>query len=194
MPDVPFPMLSTPGQHPMVAGGRLINCYPERLAATAGKPNAYWRAPGLISWGTATSGLYRGGILVTNTFYALFGSTVYKYTSSGGAGTALPGSVPGTAFCWFAANEAAIPDIVVVSPGLGAFILTDPGGIAAYPGGVVGTPDCVVYHLGFFIFTYGNGRTYASDVDSTNINTLSFATAQSKPDTLYRPIPLGNGQ
>jgi hypothetical protein len=29
---------------------------------------------------------------------------------------------------------------------------------------------------------------------STNINALNFATAESKPDTLYRPIPLPNGQ
>ena len=55
-------------------------------------------------------------------------------------------------------------------------------------------PNSVVFHRGFFIFTYGDGTTRSSDVNSTNINTLNYATAESKPDTLYRGIPLGNGQ
>jgi hypothetical protein len=194
MTDVPFPLLTAPGQRPQVAGGRLINCYPETLPKTAGKPYAYWRVPGLGVFGTVPSGVYRGGVLVAGTFYALFGTTVYKYTSIGGAGAALPGAIPGTQFCWFAANQNSPPDIAVVSPGVGAFIVTDPGGVANYPDPDVGTPNCVVFHLGFFIFTQGNGKTIASDVNSTNINTLNYATAQSKPDALYRPIPLGNGQ
>src|SRR6516225_6981379 len=116
MTNVPFPMLTTPGQHPTVAGGRLINCYPEPLAATAGLPNAYWRVAGLSAWGTAPSGLYRGSIAVQGTLYAIFGSTLYSFTSLGGAGTALTGTIAGTNFCWLAANQAATPDIVIVSP------------------------------------------------------------------------------
>ena len=99
MSNVPFPMLTTPGQHPTVAGGRLINCYPEPLAATAGLPNAYWRVAGLSAWGTAPSGLYRGSIAVKGTLYAIFGTTLYSFTSLGGAGTALTGTIAGTGFC-----------------------------------------------------------------------------------------------
>jgi hypothetical protein len=187
-------MLTTPGQAPQVAGGRLINCYPEPLAATAGKPNAYWRVAGLSVFGTAASGVYRGGVQVAGTFYGLYGSTVYTFTSAGGAGVALPGSIPGTQFCWFAANQNSPPDIAVVSPGIGAFVVTNPGGVAAYPDPDVGSPDCVVFLSGFFIFTYGSGTTIASDVNSTNINPINFATAQSKADALFRPIPLPNGQ
>jgi hypothetical protein len=194
MTDVPFPLLSAPGQRPQVAGGRLINCYPETLPATAGKPYAYWRVPGLNVFGSAPAGSYRGGIVVGGTFYGLFGTTVYTFTSLGGAGVALPGNIPGTQFCWFAANQNSPPDIAVVSPGVGAFIVTAGGGVANYPDADVGTPNSVVYHLGFFIFTAGSGKTIASDVNSTNINTLNNATAQSKPDALYRPVPLGNGQ
>ncbi|MBO0716572.1 MAG: hypothetical protein J2P55_04450 [Rhizobiales bacterium] len=194
MTDIPFPLLSTPGQRPQVAGGRVINCYPEPLAATAGKPNAYWRVAGASQWGTAPSGNYRGGVVVAGTFYAVFGTTVYKFTSLGGPGVALPGSIPGTSFCWLAANQNSPPDIVCVSPGIGAFIIVDPTGVANYPGGVVGTPNCVAFMSGMFIFTYGNGLTQASNVNSTTIGSLSNAAAQSKPDALYRPIPLTNGQ
>jgi hypothetical protein len=194
MTDVPFPMLSLPGQHPHVSGGRLINCYPEPLGATAGKPNAYWRVAGLSQFGSAPSGVYRGGVQVAGTFYGLFGTTVYKFTSLGGAGVALPGAIPGTGFCWFAANQNSPPDIAVVSPGVGAFIVVDPSGVANYPGGTVGSPNCVTFMSGMFVFTYGNGLTQTSDVNSTNIGALSHAAAQSKPDALYRPIPLTNGQ
>ena len=193
MTNIPFPMLTAPGQAPQAGGGRLINCFPEPLAATAGKPNAYWRVPGLNAWGTAPTGLYRGGIVVSGVFYALFGSTIYTFSPIGGAGTPLTGTIPGSAYCWFAANQNAPPDIVCVSPGLGAFIVGS-SSISNYPGTVIGTPNSVVFMFGMFIFTYGNGLTQASDQNSTNINALNFANAQSKSDTLYRPVPLGNGQ
>jgi hypothetical protein len=186
-------MLTTPGQAPQVAGGRLINCYPEPLAQSAGKPNAYWRVPGLNVWGTAPSGVYRGGVVVAGTFYGIFGTTVYTWTAAGGAGTALTGSIPGTQFCWCAANQNTPPDIAIVSPGTGAFIISA-GAVANYPGVVIGSPNNVVFMSGFFLFSYGSGTTFASDVNSTNINAINFATAQSKPDALFRPIPLGNGQ
>jgi hypothetical protein len=195
MPDVPFPMLTTPGQAPQVAGGRLVNCYPEPLAATAGKPNVYWRVPGLSVWGTAPSGTYRGAVVTGGTFYGIFGNTVYSWTSAGGAGTPLTGSIPGTAFCWCAVNQNSPPDIVIVVPGTGAFTFSvGAGAVSNYPGVVVGSPNSVVFMGGYFLFTYGSGTTFASDVNSTNIQSINFATAQSKPDALYRPMPLGNGQ
>jgi hypothetical protein len=196
MTNVPFPMLTAPGQQPNVAGGRLINCYPEPLAATAGLPNAYWRVSGVDIWGTATTGEYRGGIFCNGIFYAVMGTTLTTYTSAGGAGTSLAGpTIPGTKFCWLAVNQAATPDIVIVSPGIGAFWLAAGSTtVAAYPDPNVGVPDSVVFLEGFFIFTYANGTTIASDINVTTINPLNFATAQSKADALYRPLPLQNGQ
>jgi hypothetical protein len=192
--DVPFPLVSTPGINaPQSAGGRLINCYPEKAAATAGKPYAYWRVPGLGVFGTVPSGVYRGGILVAGTFYGLFGPTVYSWTSLGGAGTALANTVPGTADCAFAANQNTPPDVCIVSPNLGAFIISG-GAILAYPDIDVGSPNWVVFHQSFFVFTYGSGLTRASDPNLTSINGANFANAESKADVLYRPLPLGNGQ
>ena len=194
--NVPFPLVSTPGlTASQSAGGRLVNCYPETTAATAGKPYVYWRVAGLGVFGTAPSGAYRGGIQVGGTFYGLFGSTVYSWTSAGGAGTALTGTVTGTADCAFAANQNTPPDIAIVSPGVGAFIISGGGtAISAYPGVTVGSPNWVMFFLSFFVFTYGSGLTYTSDPNATNINALNFANAQSKADALYRAISLGNGQ
>lgn len=195
MTDVPFPLLTAPGLKPQAAGGRILNCYPEKLPATAGKPYGWFRVPGLGVFGTAPSGRFRGGVLVNNLFYGVFGTTVYSWTSAGGAGTALTGSVPGSDQVFAARNNAANPDVVFVSVGNGAFVVNGAGtGIVAYPDIDVGQPNSVVFHKGFFIFTYGNGVTRASGVNTTAISTLDVATAESKPDTLYRPVPLGNGQ
>jgi len=53
MTDVAFPLLNAPGRAPQAAGGRLINTYPEKAPATAGKPYFYWRVPGIRPWGTS---------------------------------------------------------------------------------------------------------------------------------------------
>jgi hypothetical protein len=103
-----------------------------------------------------------------------------------------------------ARNNAAVPDIVIVAPDAGAFWINAnaPGGtppgtsgaVAAYPDVDVGAPNAVVFHKGYFVFTYGSGLSRTSGVNTTAINTLDFATAESKPDTLYRPVPSGTGQ
>jgi len=150
----------------------------------------------LRSWATTPGANYRGALLVNNFIYAVIDNTVYTFSAAGGAGTALTGAVSGTAPVTMARNNKPTPDIVIVAPGDGVFWI-DPGAptaVAAYPDVDVGQPNAVVFHRGFFIFTYGDGKTRASDVNSTAINTLNVATAESKPDTLYRPIPLGNGQ
>ena len=149
--------------------------------------------PGLKPWGTSTNTNFRGALLVNGTVYAVIGTNVFTYSALGGAGVQLVGALPGLLPVTMARNNKALPDIVVVSPGEGAFAITG-AGVVAYPDIDVGQPNAVVFHRSFFIFTYGDGTTRSSDPNSTNINTLNFATAESKPDTLYRPIPLGNGQ
>ena len=196
MVDVPLPLLTSPGRLPQAAGGRLINTYPEKLPETAGKPHAYWRTPGLRPWGTTGGTNFRGSLLVGNLLYVVINNTAYSFPSTGGPGTALTGAVAGTVPVTMARNNKASPDIVIVAPGDNAYWI-NPGAptvVAAYPDADVLLPNSVVFHRGFFIFTYGDGTTRSSDVNSTNINTLNYATAESKPDTLYRAIPLGNGQ
>lgn len=187
-------MLSSPGLKPQLAGGRLLNTYPEKLPASAGKPYGWFRVPGLRVWGTAPSGRFRGGVLVNNLFYGVFGTAVYSWTSAGGVGTLLTGSLPGSGIVFAARNNKSNPDVVFVSPGDGAFWINGASQVVAYPDLDVGQPNAVVFHRGFFIFTYGDGRTRSSDVNLTDINLNNYAFAESKPDTLYRPVPLGNGQ
>jgi len=193
MTAVPFPLISAPGRQINASGGRLINTIVEQLSETAGSKFVYWRSPGAKSFGTTQTATPRGQLAVGSTLYTVVGSKVYTSASGGGAATVLGGTVPGTAGVFMAANNAALPDIVIVAPGDGAFVITA-GAVAAYPDADVGQPNSVVFHKGYFVFTYGDGKTRTSGINSTSVNTLDVATAESKPDTLYRPIPLGNGQ
>jgi hypothetical protein len=197
MVDVPFPLLNAPGRLPQAAGGRLINCYPETLPATAGKPYAYWRTPGLKPWGTSPAANYRGALLVNNLIYCVIDNNVWTFPSGGSAATMLTGTVPGTSPVTMARNNKPNPDIAIVSPGDGAFVITAaaPTSVVSYPAGsggfVLPPPNAVGFLKGAFIFSIGDARAFASDINSVNVNSLNFATAESKPDTLYRPVPLG---
>ncbi|MBN8968942.1 MAG: hypothetical protein J0G95_10830 [Rhizobiales bacterium] len=145
-------------------------------------------------FGTTGGEGFRGGITVGNTFYGVWIDKVFSFDADGGAGAQLTGvPVPGTAPVICARNNAAVPDVVIVAPGDGAVILSA-GAVASYPDPDVGQPNAVCFLKGFFVFTYGDGKTRTSGINSTSINTLDVATAESKPDALYRPIPLGNGQ
>ena len=200
MTAVPFPLISAPGSgKPQVAaGGRLINTYPAKRCP---RPQASpMPIGGCRAWACSApvpSGLYRGGtfwsaarFLVCSGHHGLFVDFC-----SAARSVPLTGAVPGTADCFFAQNMNTPPDVCIVSPGIGAFVITGGGtAISNYPGSSVGSPNAVTFLLSFFVFTYGSGLTQTSDPNSTNVNVLNFANAQSKPDVLYRPVALGNGQ
>lgn len=204
MTAVPFPLLSAPGRHPQAAGGRVLNCFVEQLADTAGQKYVYWRAPGLQLRGTTQAAVPRGTLAVGDTLYVVVGDKVFSVTKVAFDAAVLAGipvaatqltglSLPGATGVFMARNNAATPDIVIVAPGDGAFIVTG-GAVAAYPDADVGQPNSVVFMGGYFVFTYGNGQTRTSGINTTAVAPSDVATAEQKPDTLYRAIPLGNGQ
>lgn len=192
MTDIPFPLISAPGRHEQASGGRLINCYVDQLANTAGKKYAYWRAPGLKLFKAITGTNFRGALVVGALLYVVVDNKAYSVTSNGTV-TAMTGTVNGTANVFMAHNNASTPDIVIVSPGDGAQIISA-GAVSDYPDADVGQPNSVKFHKGYFVFTYGDGKTRTSGINSTPINTNDVATAESKPDALYCAVPLGNGQ
>ena len=193
MTAIPFPLLSAPGRHPQASGGRLVNVIMEKLSSTAGQRYAYWRAPGLKLFANVTGDNFRGALLVGGLLYVVVDEKAFTVTSTGVV-TQLSGTVPGTVGVFMARNnKQPSPDIVLVVPGDGAFIISG-GAVSNYPDADVAQPNSVVFLKGFFCFTYGDGTARTSGVNSTSINTQDFATAESKPDGLLRPIPLGNGQ
>lgn len=187
MIPINLPKSSFPGPR-QESRGVLTNCYAEPDGEDG---DIRWkRDPGLTQFGTSTQTGFRGFLFVPGSLYAVIGTKVFRYTSGGGAGVMLTGSVSGEAPVIMARNDAAVPAIVIVAPGDGVFIISG-SSVLDYPDADVGQPNSVCIFKSFFIFTYGNGATRASDPGSTNLNTLNVATAEYKPDTLYRAVPAG---
>lgn len=192
MTAINLPITTAPGEHPQESGGRLFNCFAEALAETSGAKFKLVRGPGLSAFGTTAQSGPRGMQLVGANLYGAWENKVVRFTNNGAANV-LSGTLSGTVPVSWARNNAAVPDLVAVSPGDGAFVVST-SAVSSYPDPDVGQPNSACFLKGFFFFSYGDGKMRASGVNSTAINTLDVATAESKPDTLYRVMPLGNGQ
>src|SRR5262245_55342325 len=191
MTAITLPTTSMPGQRPQESGGRLVNCFAESLGESAATPLKLLRAPGLKAFGTTNETTFRGGFHLGTVVYSAWAGKVNTQTAAGGAGTDLAGTLPGADPVIFARNNRAAPDLVIVSPDNGAFTATA-NSISAYPDADVGAPSSVCFLKGYFIFGYGTGAMRASGLNSTSINSLDSATAESRPDTLYRVLARGD--
>jgi hypothetical protein len=188
--DIPFGTLSSKGERPRLGGSRYINAI---LEAMEDERTIRKRAPGLrrfitsIGGYTHTRGLIGGN---SNTLLVVYDGRVESVTLSDGVTTSEDrGALAGTDLVTLARNNNATPQIVGVSPANGAFVLTVGGAPASYPDADVGSPNSVCFIDGYFFFTYGNGRCIASGINSTAVNPLDIATAQSTSDGLIRGIP-----
>ncbi|MBD3844264.1 hypothetical protein IED13_01040 [Bosea sp. SSUT16] len=193
MPGTPFPVpkSSTPGSRPGEGEGRLFNCY----SVTEGDRSYVRRTAGLAQLvATGKTGI-RGLIDVNGVLYVVFTGSVV--TVSGSTVTTLTGSIPGSDGVTLARNNkvtggASTPDIVAVRESGGAYVLTS-SAVSTYPDAdLPATVNSVTFLGGFFIFSIADGRIFASELNSTDINALSFATAEARSDGLVRVIVRGN--
>lgn len=188
MPPLNFPISSTPGRLPGEGEGRLLNCYVEK----SGDSIYVRRVPGLLAFATAPVITPRGMIEVNGSINAAYSGAVVRFTSVGGV-IVLTGSLPGTDGVTLARNNrvtAGGPDIIAVRETGGAFTISaGGGGVTPFaPANLPGDVNSVAFGNGYFFFSDPRGRITASDLNSTTINALSFATAESRPDGLKRVI------
>lgn len=187
----PFPKSSTPGARPGEGEGRLFNCY----SVVEGDRSYVRRTAGLALLVAMGGTGFRGGIDVNGVRYGVFNGSVKR--EAAGVVTTLAGSVPGSDWVTIQRNNkvtagVSTPDIVVVRSSGGAYILTDTA-VSAYPDAdLPATVNSVDFLEGFLLFTDANGTLFASELNSTAINPLSFATAESRADGLRRVIVRGN--
>src|SRR5262245_4265063 len=189
MVAIPLPYGSAPGFRAQEGAGRLVNAYAEPLGE--GRQDAKRvRVPGMTSFFTAGQVGFRGMFLESNSnvLYVAFKDELYK----GAGGGALvrhmptPGQFPGTKTVYFARNNASpTPHLIAVTE-LGAFQITQTPDILPYA--VPAQPNSVFGLDGYLVFTIGDGRAYATDLNSLTLNSLSFANAEAKPDGLVRGI------
>ncbi len=188
--DIPFPTSTSPGTREQEAGGRIINGYVEPLQPGAPTGIVYRRAPGLAAFGTSTRTGCRGLFRVGGILYAAFDGYLELFTAAGGASTAV-GTLFGSAKGFFARNNAPGADIVFCDPEGNVGVLSGSTLTNGYPDGDLPVVNSVCSIDGYLVFTTGQGKAYASELNSLEVNALSFATAESKPDGLVRAIPYG---
>jgi len=186
--NVPFPLSTAPGSRPQESAGRILNAYVEPLTDGAPSGRKYVRAPGLRNFGTTSRSGYRGSIEIAGILYSAFNGQMEKHTSVGGASTNV-GALNGTKKGFFARNNAVTPDQVFCDPDGNIAVFTSSSVTNSYPDPDLPAVNSVCSIDGYLVFTTGNGRAYATDLNSTSVNALSFGTAESKPDGLVRCIP-----
>lgn len=186
-----FPKSSTPGARAGEGEGRYMNCYP----VSEGDRGYVRRVPGLASLAATGKTLLRGILNVNGSFYAVWNGSVTVTTD--GVTTTLTGTVPGTDGVTLARNNkvtggVSTPDIVAVRESGGAYVLTSTT-VSAYPDAdLPETVNSVDFMGGYFLFSIPDGRLFASELNSTDINALSFTTAESRADGLRRIVVRGN--
>lgn len=194
MADLPFPRSSTPGRLPGEGEGRVINALAEKVGDTF----LYRRAPGLTSVASTGGTGPRALLDVAGTLLAAMNGSVVRRTPANVV-TTLSGALPGSDGVTMARNNrvtagASTPDVVAVRESGGAYLI-DPVAltVAPYPDAdLPATVNSVDFLGGYFLFTVPDGRIFATQLNSTDQNALSFATAESRADGLVRGI-VANG-
>jgi hypothetical protein len=184
-----FPKNAQPGQRPTEGNGALVNAAYERH----GDDETWRRTPGLTHWVDSTKSSPRGAYPTQLALLCCYSGGVYELDSAGARTdyTGSPGS--GTKPASWAANNAATPDVVVVTDS-GAFSVdTVAKTVTAFadadlPAG----PNDVACLDGYLLFSYFNGRIYATGLNAATVDPLAFATAESSPDALVRGIVHGS--
>jgi hypothetical protein len=188
MVAIPFPLGSAPGFVQQEAAGRLQNCFAEPLGENRADGAKRVRVPGMTSFATSSQTGFRGLTEINGTLYAAFNNVLYKCTSTGGALSAVgAGLLAGTKSVYFARNnKSPTPDQVAVTEN-GAFTFTSTS-ISGSPMSIPAQPNSVCSLDGYLVFTVADGRAYASALNDTPVNSLSFGRADAKPDGLVRGI------
>lgn len=186
--QIPFPLSTSPGSRTQESAGRIINAYAEPLGQGAPSSVVYHRAPGLNSWGASVATGFRGAAEFGGQLYVAYSGRLDRYSSAGG-NSVLWGALSGDAKGFFARNNAATPSLVFCDPD-GNVAYTDAGGVLhnGYPDPDLPSVNSACDVDGYIVFTAANGRAYATDLNSLDVNPLSFATAESKPDGLVRGV------
>ncbi len=153
-------------------------------------PAVRHRSPGLVNFGTTARSGCRGFLEVSGTLYVAFGSQLEKFSSSGGASTNV-GALNGTKKGFFARNNAATPDKVFVDPDGNIYTFTPSATTSGFDSDLP-APNSVTSLDGYLVFTIGDGRCFATDLNAVTVNALSFGKAEAKPDGLVRGVTWGS--
>lgn len=186
--QIPWPLSSSPGASPQESGGRLKNCYAEPLGDVAGAKQVWRRSAGMTLFGTTGLTGYRGAILMPGLLYVAELNRLISVSSTGVVTDigALAGSQP---VSMARNNLNPTPQLAIVTEN-GAFYSSGGSAPVSWPDADLPQPNSVFFQDGYFFWTIGDGRAFASDLNSSSVNSLSFVTIQSRSsDSLIRGVP-----
>jgi len=177
MVDIVFPKSSAPGERPQEAGGRLINAFSRDMPEGAPSNYAILRTPGLLRKNILATDIHTRGFLDCGATL-LWAVNDKLYAVDGGFNPTSLGALAGTAPITMARNFNATPQNLAVTEN-GCFVLTTSGAPVAYSDpDLPASPTSVCEFDGYFIWTFGSGGIWASDLNQTSIASNSFAVEQ----------------
>lgn len=187
MPPIPWPLSSSPGEKPIETQGRLVNMY----AMKEGDQLILKQTPGLTKFtASLTQTGFRGGLQVGNALYVAWQDKIVRYDPIGGE-TILSGTFDGTGpVTFFQNNKLPTPDVVAIDRENGAYVVTTTT-VSSYA-----DPDLPVVNSGsildgFGVMTTAQGQIWCTGLNTLDVDALSFAGAESKPDGLTRGFVSG---
>ena len=166
--------------------GRLVNCFAE---VHQGAPR-WRRLPGLLASGDTALSTPRGMLYTGSEIYAAYDGSVVKMDASGHV-TRLFGALSGDEPVTWARNNASPSPHVLVNTDLGTFVISG-GAVTAFPDGDLPASNSLTTFEGYFMWTTEAGQIWASDLNSTSVNALSFQNIQSTPAGLLRGVVSGS--
>lgn len=173
-----FPPSSAPGTRPQESAGRLINAFAEKGLVGAPSQVIHRRSPGLHRLANVTNRIHTRGFLDIGGTECLWivDDRLLKFNASFAVTDvgALSGIEPVTT----ARNNAGPPNNLVVTDS-GCFNLFSTTPPTAFADGNLPTnPTSVCDFNGYFAWSFGDGKLWASNLNSVTVNALSFNTEQ----------------
>lgn len=179
MTPIPFPISSAPGVRPQEGAGRLVNCFAEKQEQGAPFPVIWRRCAGMRQVLNITGhSHFRGGIVQASTLIVVMDSRAYAVTRAGSTYSATDlGALNGSDAITVAKNNAGTPNIVCVTSA-GAFNLFVDSAPTSFADSDLPQPVSVCEIDGYLIFVIGDGRVFATALNSVSVATNSFTTEQ----------------
>ena len=177
MPSITFPTSSAPGTRPQESGGRLINAYVEKTPTGAPSDIIIRRSPGLQRLATVPYIHTRGFLDAGSVAFWILDDRVVTVDQNLSVNDGL-GELAGKEPVTTARNNANPKQNVVVTE-LGSFNLTTSGPPTAFvDSDLPGSPTSVCDFHGYFVWSFGSGDLYASNLNSIEVAGDSFTTEQ----------------
>ena len=196
MTNVPLPVRSNPGIVKNQGEPRIINCYAESSGADQKAPVTLIACAGQKRFSTSTNAPCRGMIYIeeavsnTGRIYSANGFGLWSIQEDGTKTNIY--LISGSDNVYFARNDVLEVDCMMVSDQKAYLIKNDAVSYKKYDF----EPSGVTFCGGYFVFWIAEGankgRFYASALNGTTVDPLSYATAEGDPDGLTKAHGLIN--